>query len=247
MGLKNIEVEVRYKLGASPLTRFTVKVRPTDSLRKIKNHIVQSLDIEGKVMYREQNCDDQPTKRLSDCTTKKEEIFHVAAEKKLRDLKHHTVKLHLPEEFATQDAAELKIARTTTIGNLKHKLQDEYGIPVEEQNIHMLGQDTECQSGANIMQLHLSAKSVHLEVKWQRKEASPPRPSRVKRTQSLKSSCSLASGTPYAQAVKLSRRNSLELSSIHPKSLTKLKKKPGTSISHKLLKKSHIKCILFVA
>ena len=32
---------------------------------------------------------------------------------------------------------EVKGARTTTINNLKHKLQDILGIPVEEQSLHI--------------------------------------------------------------------------------------------------------------
>lgn len=228
-GLRNIEVTVRYKLGDLPPLTLPLRVRPNDTLKKIKNHIMKSLDVQGKVMYGEHNCDSSPNKRLSEYPTSHEEKFYLTAERKERDLKQHTIKVQLPEELAAKavKTVDIKVARTTTTDNLKHKLQDECGIPVEEQNIHVLGQDMECQSGANIMQQLPSAKSMNLEVKWQRKEASPTRPSKVRRSQSLKSSCSLASGTPYA--VKLSRRNSVhEYSPIHPKSLTKVMETTGT-------------------
>lgn len=242
-GLRNIEVRVRYKLGASTTMRFTVKVRPTDCFRKIKYHITQSLDIEGTVTYREQNCDDFPTKRLADYTTKKEEHFHVIAERKPRELKHYNIQLQLPEEYCIQDAAKtvgIKVARTTTIGNLKHKVQDEYGIPVEEMSIHLPGQIKECQPGVNVMQL-LGAPPLNLEVKWHKKESSPPpRPAATKRTSSLKSS-GLASGTPYA--VKPGRRKSMEHSSIHPKS--KVEKKSGTKMSCAVMSPQKIIAVSF--
>lgn len=216
--LRNVVVEVRYKLGEPPHTRVTVRVKPMDNLRKVKNHIFRSLDVQGRLMYRQQNCDDFPTKRLSEYPPKKEDdnIFYLfAAGRKLR-VKQHTIELHLPEEFAAIDRerkVQVKVSRTTTVSNLKHKLQNERGIPIDEQSIHVLGQQNECHPETNVMQLPV------LEVKWQRKEASPPLKMAVKRTHSQKGSIS---GTPYSN--KLTMKKSLEASSIHPK---KMKEKPG--------------------
>ena len=215
-------MRVQYKDSTS--TRSWLRVKPKDTLRKIRTHITESLDIQGRVMYRDQNCDDFPAKRLSDYPTDREEIlFCLIAEKRSRDMKQHLIELILPNELTHEHTAKtvsMKVARTTTIGNLKHKIQDEHGIPVEEQRICLPGQNKECPSTVNVMQL----SGTTLELKLQKKEASPPpRQATCKRAASLKDR-SLASGTPYA--TKLGRRNSLEHSSIHP-SLRKVKKKTG--------------------
>lgn len=224
-GLQRINVIVQYK-DSTPTTSC-LRVKPKDTLKKIRTHITESLDIQGRVMYRDQNCDEFPAKRLSDYPTDCEKtLFYLIAEKKPRDLKQHWIKLILAQEH-TPKTVSMKVARTTTVGNLKHKIQDEHGIPVEEQKICLPGQDKECQSTVNVMQL----PGIILELKLQ--EASPPpRQAALKRTASLKGS-NLASGTPYA--TKLGGRNSLEHSPIHPKSLTKVKKKTGIFLCSKVL------------
>lgn len=210
-GLRSIEVEVKYRLsGDSPPITFTVKVKQTDNLRKIKKHIIESLDIQGKVTCRGQNCDEYPNKKLSDITPQ-ESTFILTAERKLRDLKHYGIKLRLPEDALTEGATgslssvvddtktrdergtvEVKVARTTTIINLKHKLQNILGIPVEEQAIHASGQGKECPMSTNVMQL---PKPLIMGVKWQRNDESPPL-STVKKAVPQKSNA-MSSGAPY--------------------------------------------------
>lgn len=189
--LKSTEVVVRYKLGDSPSAKFTVKIKYTDTLRKIKSHITESLDIQGRVTYGDLNCDDFPSKKLSDCTPKQEDKFVLTAERKrreLRELKHHAIQLKIAEEFLTREEAgtmEIKVARTTTIANLKHKLQDRLGVSIEEQSIYVHGQWKECQSSICVIQL-----PQPLEVKCPLK----PSASMVKRTLPQRS---ISSGAPY--------------------------------------------------
>lgn len=116
-----IEVEVKYRLSDSPSTKHAVRVKQTDTFRKIKKHVTESLDIQGRMMYGDQNCDEVPNKRLSDYSSRPEETFLLMAERKQRDMKHYAVKLQIPEEYLMKDddrMMEIKVARTTTISNL---------------------------------------------------------------------------------------------------------------------------------
>ena len=157
-GLKTIKVLVKFKTGGESPT-FAVKIKQTESLRKIKKHITESLDIQGKLMYKGQNCE-ETSKRLSDYSLQEEMTFILTAERKKKDLKHK-IKLQIPEEVFIKNSIqigdgmetstideedgtiEVKVARTTTIINLKHKLQDILGIPVEEQSLHVSSQGKE--------------------------------------------------------------------------------------------------------
>lgn len=215
-----IEVEVKYRLSDSPSTKHAVRVKQTDTFRKIKKHVTESLDIQGRMMYGDQNCDEVPNKRLSDYSSRPEETFLLMAERKQRDMKHYAVKLQIPEEYLMKDddrMMEIKVARTTTISNLKYKIQNRAGIPVEEQSIHVLGQQKECQLGTNVMQL---LQPVTLEVKRQRKEGGPPlKPTTVKKEAPQKSSF-MSSGAPY-DAKPSGKRKAHEIPSTQPKKQNK--------------------------
>lgn len=212
--LKCVEVEVKCKLSGSdsPPSIYKVRVRPSDNLRKIKRHIIESLDIQGKLMYGDHNVDDHPYRRLEDGVLRGNK-FYLTIDRKHRDLKQHSVKLHLHEVSGENvRPVEVKIARTTTIVNLKRKIQNEFGIPVEEQSIHVQYQQKGCQLETNVMQL-----PQPLEVKWQKKECGSP----VKSTRKVQQQ-KISHGTPYD--VKLSsKRKGYECSSIHPKKLAKSK------------------------
>ena len=154
-----------------------------------------------------------------------EDKFHLIAERKSRDLKQHLITLHLPQDIPFQDGntTEIKVARTTTIINLKHKVQDKHGIPFEEQTIHVLGQQKGSQNETNVLQLLPQAIKI-LEVKWIRKDGSTAlKPATVKKAVAQ----SLSAGTPYDSKPQ-SKKKLTEFSSIHPKKQIKVEGAPGT-------------------
>lgn len=215
--LKIIEVEVRYRSGGSP-TGHRVRVKLSETLKKIKKHVLESLDINGRMTYRDISLDDYPAKRLSE-VYKEGEKFCLITEKRPRDMKQHTVQLSLPASKGEGErTGEIKVARTTTIGNLKHKVQDKFGIAVDEHTIHMPSQQKECHPEHNVMGL-----SPVLQVKLI--QTAPTKPAAVRRSlQSYKTN--ITRGTPYdtKQTATVSKRKSFE-SVIHPKILTRTKEK----------------------
>ena len=205
--LKIFGVEVRFRSGGAS-NGYKVRVKLGETLKRIKRHITESLDIQGRLAYKEFNFDDHPTKRLSEVYKEGDETFCLATEKKPRDLKHQ-VQLKLPNSMT----GVVKIARTTTIANLKHKIQDEYGILVDEQAIYVPSQQKECQQDTNVMLL----SSPLLEVRLVRKEAMQKKPPQA-----------LKFRTPYdtKQSACVSKRKIYDSSPIHPKTF-KGKEKSG--------------------
>ena len=230
--LKSVEVEVLYQQGASDSLRkcrFTVKIGFNDTFRKIKKHIMESLDTQGKMMYGKYNCDESPLKKMSDCTSgSREEKFYITTMKKPKS--SSSQQLNITLQVLSQDGVKavqkIQIAKTTTIYSLKHRIQDDHAIPVEEQTVHVLGQQKELLSGTNIMQLK---EPIVLEVKWTGDAASPPvakpkaaKPSPMRTLQQRTNG--ISSGTPYStKLVPYKRRGSVDISSIHPKTLRKEK------------------------
>ena len=207
--LKLFGVEVRFRTGEASYT-VKVRVKLGETFKRIKKHITESLDIQGRLAYNYYNFDDHPTRQLSEVYWEGHEIFRLTTEKKPRDLKQHQVELELPDS----GSGVVKIARTTTIANLKHKIQDQYGILVEEQAIYVPSGQKECHQDTNVMLL----PSPLLEVRLVRKEAQkkPPRVLRFR--------------TPYdtKQSACVSKRKIYDSSPIHPKTFTG-KEKPGTA------------------
>lgn len=218
--LREFTVEVKYKNGAASPTRYRVRIKANENLKKIKRHITESLDIQGRVTCRDINFDDYPSKRLSDYNLEDEDKISLITDRRSRDLKQHTATLKLPEEPGKEARlVSIKIARTTTIGKLKHKIQDEHGIAVDEHTIHVAQQQKECHLENNVMQL-----PQPLEVRLVKRDCSPPSKPLVKKPQLQKASFSY--GTPYdvKQSASISRRKGFD-SSIHPKTLTKPREK----------------------
>ena len=210
-GLRTFEVEVRYRSGG-PSSLHSVKLKPNETFKKIKRHITESLDIQGKLTYRETNLDDYASKRLAEIYFEGEK-FYLVADKKPRELKH-SVELKLPSVDGKEERTEsIKIARTTTVGNLKHKIQDEFAIPVEELAIHNIpSQQKECHQETNVMRL-----SKVLEVRLVSSPAKKAQPARA----------SIVRGTPYdtRQSAHVSKRKGYDGGGIHPKTFTKFKEK----------------------
>ena len=166
--LRTLEVEVRHKAGGSDSpTKHKVRVKPNDSFRKIKRHITESLDVQGRLFYGNENLD-TTTKRIADYNLDEgKNLYLTSTEKRTRGAPH-PIEVQLPEQFGTKRRAEMKIFRTTTVNNLKHKIQDRWGLTVEEQSICVAGARNECQAELNIMQL---SQPIVLEVRWQRRES----------------------------------------------------------------------------
>lgn len=64
--LESVEVEVICPQSASDShgkCRFTVKIGSNDTFRKIKKHITECLDTQGKLIYGKYNCDESPLKK----------------------------------------------------------------------------------------------------------------------------------------------------------------------------------------
>lgn len=212
-------VEVKLKVGELIVSKHTIKIRLTDILKKVKKHITESLDVQGKVTYKTHNFDQHPNKKLLDVFDPQDkEAIYVTTDKRPRDLRQHAVKLQLPPELVSEGETMIKIARTTTIGNLKYKVQNEYGIPVEEQSIHILDQPKECQSGTNVL---LLPPPRILEIQWHRKEAAPsPSKPTAKKPQQQRTAASVS---PYDTKFSSKKKSSELPHSIHPQKVLKSK------------------------
>lgn len=209
-GLMMVVVEVKYRTerGEYSTSRHKVRVRSTDNLRKVKKHISESLDTPGTLTYRRKDLND--SKKLSNYDIKEGDKLTLTSERRFRDVKQLTVQLQLPNIMssgAKMVQEELKIPSTSTIRGLKHKIQDEYGIPEDEHTLHY--QQRECKEWTTVLQL---LKPVTLEVKWRKKETSCS-PVKVAGKKD-----SIPTGTPYDTKVT-SQIKGYEDSSIHPKIL----------------------------
>ena len=185
VGLKSITVQIHYKLGKSSQEEFVVKVNETDTLKNVEKHITTSLDTPGKLIYREHRSDEYPTKRLSDFVPRdsEDETIYLLTERKSRNMNKHSIQLQVSEEFGDKKKVDMKIARITTFANLKHKIQDRLGIPVQRQSIHVLGQKEPCPLGVNVMQVpQPQQQPIILEIKLPREDVAV-KPDRKRSTQ----------------------------------------------------------------
>ena len=183
--LRQIEVEIRYTTGGSD--RTTVKVRPNDSFRRIRRHISESLDVQGSLSYGSENLDNA-TRKIADYEMKEGKHLCMTCSKKKGT--QYTIRVQLPFGSSRE---EVKISMTTTINSLKHKIQDRWGIPVEEQTICMLGSPIKCQGETNIMRFK---QPCVLEVLRRDPVSSHPGATRV----------SAATGTKPTGATKMNER-----------------------------------------
>ena len=226
MALKDLLVEVKYKSTCGggggdylPLGTHTVKVKFTDSLRKVKKHITESLDVQGKLQYKGRNLEDYLQRKLADIM-EEESLLHLITDSRPKELTQYDIEVRILKDSETR-IEKIKVVRITTINKLRYKIQNNFGIPLEEQSIVQLDQqnDTEiqCQLGTNVMQLK---QPIILLVKF---SGSPPKQT-YKRTLSRRND--ISRGTPY-DTRSLGKRKAYGSSSIHPKVLPKIKEKPG--------------------
>ena len=127
--LKSVEVEVIYQQSPSDSLRqcrYTAKIGSDDTFRKIKKHITERFDIQGKLMYGKYNCDESPLKKMSDCTSGSK-FYHTTLKKSTKWPSQH-ITLHVLNKDGIKSVQKRKIAENTTINRLKHIIQDSYAI-----------------------------------------------------------------------------------------------------------------------
>lgn len=114
-------------------SRFSVKVKPTDTVEWLKNHLKNSHDISGSLKDeagRELDCPELIKSSLQDVGISRNSVVVMKSYKSYNRLQHsHPITIHV----LSYGDFTVKVRSATNLDELRHIIQDKLGIPFEEQ------------------------------------------------------------------------------------------------------------------
>ena len=126
-------------LGTKKKLRFTVRVRQSSCIGDFKYHLKASKDItvmQKKLFYAGKWLNDKMT--LVEAGITENTIVEMESFRPPRRFTNN-IAVKLPDG----EVVNVRVHRSTTIEELKHKIQDEIGMPIEEQILELSGRRVE--------------------------------------------------------------------------------------------------------
>ena len=138
-------------------TRFKVRVRNSSSIKELKDHLKAGRGVEGRL--RDKKLSDNVT--LAEAGIITDTVLEVESFRTPKRFTHNiSVKVIDGEDLNVQ------VHQGTTAGELKHKLQDETGMPVEEQILEYNGRVV--NQGKIVVKI-CRHKKTPIVLKWHRR------------------------------------------------------------------------------
>ena len=150
--------------GNSQSSKHTVRAKLTDTVAKTKHHITASVGLSGRLSYKGVQLDQYAQDILRDhgvCEGSVLELTSFTPPKRIQ----HTVKVKVlgaASSLKNSDPLSLKVNHTSTLEELKHKIQDAVGIPVEDQLLKY--KDKEVKSNMRTVELYTANGGGNLSV-----------------------------------------------------------------------------------
>lgn len=122
-------------VGIKKKTKFFIRVRLTDCIEDLMIHLKVSKGITGKLAHRGESLQKlNPKMTLAEAGIIPNAILEMESYKAAKRFTHN-----IPVKLPNSNVINVQVHSGTTIGDLKHKIQDEIGMPVEEQLLEYSG------------------------------------------------------------------------------------------------------------
>lgn len=122
-------------VGIKKKTKYLIRVRLTDSIEELMNHLKCSKCITGKLAHSGKCLQKlNPKMTLAEAGILPNAILEMESFTAAKRFTHNIL-VKLPNS----NVINVQVYSGTTIGHLKHKIQDEIGMPVEEQLLEYSG------------------------------------------------------------------------------------------------------------
>ena len=140
-------------------TFFKVRVRNSSSIGDVKDHLKASIDIVGRFTSKNLNLSDKLTLKEAGIITGT--ILEMESFRKPKRFTHK-----IPVKVIGGKEINVQVHQGTTARDLKHKLQDETGMPVEEQILEYNGRPVNQRGTVVEICRH---KKTPIILKWRRR------------------------------------------------------------------------------
>ena len=159
-------------ISTKKVKKFKARVRKSSTIKDIKKHLKASKDIDGRVT----------DKHLSDEMTLTEAKLITRPELNMESYKTpkrftHNISVELPDG----ELKNVQVHEGTTVEELKHQIQDETGMPYEEQILEYSGKTV--KQNKSIVGI-CGYKKVPFTLKWRKRENKRQNPPSVKSSRS---------------------------------------------------------------